>query len=89
MADLQDRSRLAWRCRRGTKELDLLLLGWLGRHFDSATAAQRARFAALLELPDPDLARYLLAARQPLEADLAADLRADPGAAEPSLVPEI
>ena len=85
MADLQDRSRLAWRCRRGTKELDLLLLGWLGRHFESATDWQRAQFSALLELPDPELARYLLAAQHPLTADLPAD----PGAAEPSLVPEI
>jgi antitoxin CptB len=77
--DGADRSRLAWRCRRGTKELDLLLLGWLGRHFELATAEQRARFAALLELPDPDLARYLMAARHPLEADL--------GGLEPSPAP--
>jgi len=69
----QDRSRLAWRCRRGSKELDLLLLGWLARHFESATAEQRARFAALLELPDPELARYLLAAAHPLKADLAGE----------------
>ena len=69
----QDRSRLAWRCRRGSKELDLLLLGWLARHFESATAEQRARFAALLELPDPELARYLLTAAHPLEADLAGE----------------
>jgi len=79
--ELQDRSRLVWRCRRGTKELDLLLLGWLGRHFESATAGQRAQFSALLELPDPELARYLLAAKHPLAADLAV--------AEPSPAPGI
>jgi antitoxin CptB len=78
--DGPERSRLAWRCRRGTKELDLLLLGWLERHFDCATAAQRARFAAVLELPDPDLARYLLAAPHPLPADLTG---------EPSTVPAL
>jgi antitoxin CptB len=72
-AEGQDRARLAWRCRRGRKELDLLLLGWLARHFDSATGEQRARFASLLEMPDPELARYLLAATHPLAADLAGE----------------
>jgi antitoxin CptB len=68
-----DRARLTWRCRRGTKELDLLLLGWLTRHFDTATAEQRARFASLLEMPDPELARFLLGASHPLAADLAGE----------------
>lgn len=51
---------LAWRCRRGTLELDLLLQGWLQKHYERATAEQRALFAALLELPDPLLAAYLM-----------------------------
>ncbi len=81
--DGQDRARLTWRCRRGTKELDLLLLGWLARHFDSATVAQRARFAALLDLPDPELARYLLAATHPLAADLVDNPGAEPSPQPP------
>ena len=64
------RSRLAWRCRRGRKEWDELLLGWLAAHFDRATEPQRARFAALLELPDAELERYLMAAEHPLRAEL-------------------
>ena len=52
--------QLAWRCRRGTKELDLLLLGWLEQHYPLAAPAQQACFAQLLELPDPELAAYLL-----------------------------
>ena len=65
-----ERARLAWRCRRGRREWDLLLLDWLSRHYDSATAAQRARFAAVLELTDPELERYLLQAEHPLKAEL-------------------
>jgi antitoxin CptB len=80
----QDRSRLAWRCRRGVKELDLLLMGWLSRDFESATAEQRERFAALLELPDPELARYLLGAELPGQAALAAAVRAIRPLVEPS-----
>jgi succinate dehydrogenase flavin-adding protein (antitoxin of CptAB toxin-antitoxin module) len=64
------RSRLAWRCRRGRKEWDELLLGWIAQYFDMATEAQRQRFAALLELPDAELEGYLMAIGHPLQADL-------------------
>ena len=67
---MSERARLAWRCRRGRREWDLLLLEWLERHFESTTAAQRARFEAVLELPDPELEHYLLQAPHPLQADL-------------------
>ena len=54
------------------KELDLLLVGWLDAQFDRASEAQRGQFEALLELPDPQLARYLLGGERPENADLAA-----------------
>jgi len=66
-----ERSRLAWRCRRGMKELDLLLLAWLESAYDSAGADERARFIALLALPDPQLVRYLTGAERPEDAALA------------------
>jgi antitoxin CptB len=84
ISETESRSRLAWRCRRGTKELDLLLLGWLARSFESATVPERAAFAALLELPDPDLADCLLAGAQPADAALAATVAAIRPVAEPS-----
>jgi antitoxin CptB len=65
-----NRSRLSWRCRRGRREWDVLLLSWLERHFDTATARQRAAFAALLELPDADLEHFLATAEHPLQAEL-------------------
>jgi antitoxin CptB len=67
-----DRPRMAWRCRRGMKELDLLLAGWLDTRFEQASAELRRQFEALLELPDPLLARYLLGGERPEQADLAA-----------------
>jgi antitoxin CptB len=51
--------RLAWRCRRGMKELDLLLTRWLRERAPQATAAQMQAFERFLELPDPQLAAYL------------------------------
>lgn len=71
-ADAADRRRLTWRCRRGMKELDLLLAMWLERHWDGATAAERGAFGRLLDLPDPLLAAYLLGQDVPQEASLEA-----------------
>ncbi len=53
--------RLRWHCRRGMKELDVLLERWLDRHAAAAPAADRQHFEALLGLQDPELARFLLA----------------------------
>ena len=53
--------RLRWRCRRGMKELDVLLERWLARHGSAANSAEIGAFEALLDLQDPELARHLLA----------------------------
>jgi antitoxin CptB len=52
--------RLRWRCRRGMKELDLLLTRYLDDSWPAASPAERAAFEAFLELPDPDIAGLLL-----------------------------
>jgi len=71
-SDPAPRARLAWRCRRGMKELDLLLLGWLHGQYPGATEARRGQFEALLELSDPQVARYLLGREAPEGAEMAA-----------------
>jgi len=53
-------ARLRWRCRRGMRELDALLLQYLEARYLPAGHAERAAFARLLELPDPDLFGYLV-----------------------------
>jgi antitoxin CptB len=52
--------RLLWRCRRGMKELDILLERFARAELPTADAAQRTLFARFLELPDPVLVDYLL-----------------------------
>jgi antitoxin CptB len=42
------------------KELDLLLVEYLERHWPDASSSERESFAQILELPDPQLAAYLL-----------------------------
>ena len=63
--------RLRWRCRRGMKELDLLLERYLSLDFPAASSRDRDAFARFLELPDPELAAYLLGGVAPIDADFA------------------
>lgn len=60
-----DRGRIRWRCRRGMRELDMLLEGYLNRQFDQAPAAQQAAFLQLLEQEDPDIWSWLVGHSQP------------------------
>jgi antitoxin CptB len=55
-----DARRLLWRCRRGMKELDVVLERYVRSHLSQASQTDRRLLAALLELPDPVLADYLL-----------------------------
>jgi antitoxin CptB len=69
-------AQIAWHCRRGVKELDLLLSGWLRSRFEHADPTEQRRFVHLLELPDPDLVRYLLGGEQAPTPELASAVQA-------------
>lgn len=74
-----ERARLIWRCRRGTKELDCLLGGYLAQGYDAAPGDEKAAFARLLELPDDILTRLLCGSEpspDPVLASLVAKIRA-------------
>jgi antitoxin CptB len=51
--------RLLWRCRRGLKELDLLLERFATERSASVSPALQRAFERLLELPDPVLVELL------------------------------
>ncbi len=61
--DEAQRKRLRWRCRRGVRELDILLSGFLDRRFAAADATVQASFAALLDCQDPDVVDWLTGRR--------------------------
>lgn len=52
--------RIRWRCRRGTRELDELLQGWLAADGDALDAAQLDALDGLLDQSDPDLWNWLM-----------------------------
>ncbi|MDH4072553.1 MAG: succinate dehydrogenase assembly factor 2 [Gammaproteobacteria bacterium] len=66
-----DRSRLRWQCRRGMRELDVLLTAYLETHYDTAGESRKDAFRELLGLPDPELAGYLLAGERPDDDEVA------------------
>ncbi len=57
--------QIEWHCRRGMKELDFLLLRYLRERHPTAATEEREAFVQFLELPDPELVRYLLAGDVP------------------------
>jgi antitoxin CptB len=52
--------QLRWRCRRGMKELDILLERYVQRRWQQAPPAERAAFEGLLEAQDPLIYGYCL-----------------------------
>ena len=55
------RKRLLWRAsHRGTRELDLLLGGFVRSRLDSLSAAEIDELETIIGLPDPDLMSWLL-----------------------------
>jgi len=63
--------RLRWRCRRGLKELEVLLERFTERVLPQASRTDCRVYAELLELPDPLLLGYLLGRDTPAEPYLA------------------
>ena len=70
--DATDLARLRWRCRRGMRELDVLLLRYLDQAWSQVSNGERDAFAQLIDLPDPELFGYLVGRAEPAEDTLRA-----------------
>jgi antitoxin CptB len=60
-------NRLRWSCRRGMLELDLVLTGFLEKHYPNLTEQQAKMFRKLLDYPDIDLFDMIMARAEPEE----------------------
>lgn len=63
-------ARLRWQCRRGMRELDVLLSRYLADDFPRSSAAEKSAFEALLQLSDPELVGYLLKGERSDDPDI-------------------
>ncbi len=82
MDEQMDRRELRWQCRRGMRELDVLLTGYLESQYEASGDRDKAAFRQLLTLSDPELVQYLLAGERPDDdtiARLVARIRGDHG----------
>jgi antitoxin CptB len=64
-------ARLRWRCRRGMKELDLLLLDYIDHWYGDADATGQRTFKRLLSMPDPEILALLTGRSEPENEHLA------------------
>ena len=65
------RARLYWQCRRGMRELDVLLRGFLEHGYDELDLVGRRVFEAVLEYPDPLLLEMLMGWAIPADTEVA------------------
>ncbi len=63
-------AKLLWRCRRGMRELDLLLMRFMKRGFDSLPASDKAAFERLLDCPDQEILAWITQTASPPDAGL-------------------
>lgn len=63
-------AKLSWSCRRGMRELDLPLLGYLKTHYSTAERPEQAAFEWLLERDDLDIWNFLFREDLSLAPDL-------------------
>ena len=62
---MNQRSRLIWRCRRGIREMDILLLDYLESHYDNASTEDQKTFEELLEETDLDILSWIMEKTSP------------------------
>ena len=52
---MKELDRMHWRCRRGMLELDIVLQGFVDKHYMQLDEIELKHFDTLLSLPDNDL----------------------------------
>ncbi|MGH8031405.1 MAG: succinate dehydrogenase assembly factor 2 [Luteimonas sp.] len=70
MSNDAELKRLRWRCRRGMRELDQLLMRWLDQCWAASSEAERGVFLRLLDGEDDRLWRWFLGNERPTDAAL-------------------
>jgi antitoxin CptB len=62
--------RLRWRCRRGMRELDQLMLRYLDQRWPGAEDSERSLFLRLLDSEDDKLWAWCMGRERPADPEL-------------------
>lgn len=65
-----DERRLQWHCRRGLKELDVILGPFFESHYLGLGADDKALFSRLVDCEDMDLFNWFMRQETPADAEL-------------------
>ena len=60
-----ERSRLLWRCRRGIREMDIVLQTFLNQSYDTLSDADKKSFSHLLDEADLDILNWIMGKDEP------------------------
>ena len=66
-----EHNRLAWQCRRGMRELDVLLNRFLVQRYSKLDQLEQKTFTQLLDYPDDVLLELLMGRMAPADKDVA------------------
>lgn len=72
---MTQRAKLKWHCRRGMRELDLLLEDFLEHRFEALPPTEQDAFARLLDCRNEDLMDWLMEGGDPQNEQLAGIVR--------------
>ena len=72
---MTQQAKLKWHCRRGMRELDLLLEAFLEHRFQTLSPADQDGFERLLACPNEDLMDWLMEGGTPQDEQLAGIVR--------------
>ena len=64
---MTNKSSLKWRCRRGIREMDILLQRFLEKHFDSLSSEEQKIFEQLLNESDMDIMAWIMEKATPAD----------------------
>lgn len=67
---INNKSRIYWACRRGMRELDIIMMTFFKSEYDTLTDHDQDLFMSLLKSNDSDLFNWLMNYREPQDSEL-------------------
>ncbi|MCZ6802767.1 MAG: succinate dehydrogenase assembly factor 2 [Proteobacteria bacterium] len=61
----KDHSRLLWRCRRGIREMDIVLQEFINQSCDTLSDTNKKAFSQLLDKNDLDILNWIMGKDEP------------------------
>ena len=71
----EKKSRILWRCRRGIKEMDIVLQDFIKDSYDELNNENKSAFSKLLEEQDLDILNWVLGKDKPEDKTLIENIK--------------